>query len=407
MRLFIFVLFILVSGVLSGQTLEDYLKTALENNPGIRAKEMEYQAALQKAPQVRSLPDPAVNVSFFPRPMMLPMGNQLGSISAMQMFPWFGSLDAMANKASSMAEVKNSSIRVAENELRWKVKNAWYPLFELEEKIRIQKDLLRVLETSKELATVKFQYGQAPMVDAIRADIMIDEIQTEIALLEQKRKPLEVAFNRLLNRDAQTPVPISGGVPVVEITVFRDSPLSNNPALAVFDARIQAAVAEEKAVRYQGKPMIGAGLQYMPLVKRSDSGLNLPPNSGKDMLMPMFSLSIPIWRKKYEAAVEESRLMQLAIADMKAELENDLATLYEMTRYELEKNAQTIELLNSQLVKTQQVIDLLLASYGNAGKDFEEILRLQRQLYRYQMEIVTAHTQYNLASAKLDYLAGR
>lgn len=409
MRIYIIILSILIAGVLPAQTLEDYLKIAAENNPGIKAKQTEFQAALQKLPQARALPDPTVTASVFFRPMMLPMGNQLGSISAMQMFPWFGALDAMENEAARMAEVKLQVVVVARNELFFKVKNAWYPLFELEEQIHIQREKLRVLETDKELATIKFQNGVAPMVDAIRADIMIDEVKTEIALFEQKRKPLEVAFNRLLNRDDDVPVTISGVLPepFANAVARRDSLLTNNPALAVFDKQIQAAVAEEKAVQYQRKPMIGVGLQYMPLVKRKNSDLILPPNKGANMVMPMVSVTIPIWRKKYDAAVEERRLMQVAYADMKKEMENDLGSMYAITFYEVEKMTQTIELLNKQQVKTQQAIDLLMAAYSNAGKDFEEVLRLQMQLFRYRMEKISAQTAYQLALVKLDYLTGQ
>ncbi len=409
MRIFFIIVSILAAGIVSAQTLDDYLKIAAENNPGIKAKQTEFQAALQKLPQAKSLPDPTVNASFFLSPMMLPMGNQLGSISAMQMFPWPGSLDAMENEAAKMAEVKLQAVTVAQNELFFKVKSAWYPLFELEEKIKIQRENLRILETDKELATIKFQQGQAPMVDAIRADIMIDEAKTEIAILEQKRKPLEVAFNQLLARDAASPVTISGILPepVVGAAAYRDSLIGNNPILAVFDKQIQAAKAEEKVANFMRKPMIGGGLQYMPLVKRKGHDVHIEPNTGKDMFMPMVSVTVPIWNKKYDAAVEERQLMQLMYADMKQDMQNDLTAMYEMSFYEVEKMAQMVELLNLQMVKTQQAIDLMMAAYSNAGQDFEEILRLQQQLFRYRTEKVSAQTAYQLALVKLDYLTGK
>ncbi len=409
MRIHIIILSILAAHVLPAQTLEDYLKMAAENNPGIQAKQTEFQAALQKIPQAGALPDPTVNASVFLRPMMLPMGNQPGSISAMQMFPWPGALDAMENEAARMADVKLQAVAVARNELFFKVKNAWYPLFELEEQVRILRENLRVLETDKDLATLKFQNGMAPMTDAIRADIMIDEVKTDITLLEQKRKPLEVTFNRLLNRDNDAPVPISGILPepVAGAAARRDSLLAGNPALVVFDKKIEAAQAEEKAVEYQRKPMIGAGLQYMPLLKRKNSDLALPPNKGANMVMPMVSVTIPIWRKKYDAAVEERRLMQVAYTDMKKDMENEFVSMYEMTFYEMEKMAQMVDLLNRQQVKTQQVIDLLMAAYSNSGQGFDEVLRLQRQLFRYRMEKVSAQTGYQLAQVKLDYLTGK
>ena len=409
MRSLIIIISIFMAGGLSAQNLDDYLQIALENNPGIRARQTEVQAALQKLPQARALPDPTVNASFFVRPMMLPMGNQLGSISAMQMFPWFGTLDAMENEAARMAEVKLQAVTVAQNELVFKLRSAWYPLFEVEEKITIQRELLRLLETDKELATAMFSQGMAPMVDAIRADIMIDEVKTEIAILEQKRKPLEVAFNQLLARDADAPVLISGILPepVFGAAARRDSLLSDNPALAVFDKQIQAATAEQATAETMRKPMIGAGLQYMPLVKRKDTEMHIPPNTGRDMFMPMVSVTVPIWRKKYDAAVEERRLMQIMYTDMKQEMQNELAAMYEMAFFELEKMAQMTELLNLQMQKTQQAVDLILAAYSNAGQNFEEVLRLQQQLFRYRMEKVAAQTEYQLMLVKLDYLTGK
>lgn len=408
MRILIIFVAMLSTGALPAQTLDDYLKIALENNPGIRAKQTAYEAARQKLPQARALPDPTVNASVFLRPMMLPMGNQLGSISAMQMFPWFGALDAMEHEAAQMAEVKSQEVAVAQNALFFSIKNAWYPLLELEELVRIQRENLRVLETDKELATIKFQHGQAPMVDAIRADIMIDEVKTGITLLEQKRRPLEIAFNRLLNRADSLPVAISGSLTEMQshISARPDSLLSGNPALAVFDKQIQAAIAEEQAADFQRKPMIGIGLQYMPLVKRKDGDLQLPPNNGRDMLMPMATVTIPIWRKKYDAAVAERRFMQHMYANMRQDMENELASMYAMTRYDVEKAAQMVELLEKQMIKTQQAIDLMMAAYSNAGQDFEEILRFQQQLFRYRMEKVSAQTEYQQAQAKLDYLTG-
>ena len=225
--------------------------------------------------------------------------------------------------------------------------------------------------------------------------------------MEQKRKPLEVAFNRFLNRDDSLPVTISGVLPepVTGAAARGDSLIGNNPMLTVFDKQIQAAQAEEKVADYMRKPMIGAGLQYMPLGKRANS--DIPPNTGRDMVMPMFSVTVPIWKKKYNAAVEERRLMQVMYADMKQDMQNDLAAMYEMTFYELEKMAQMVELLNLQMVKTQQAIDLLMAAYSNAGQDFEEVLRLQQQLFRYRTEKVSAQTEYQLMLVKLDYLTGK
>jgi len=66
----------------------------------------EYQAALQKIPQVNSLPDPQLEMGVFLSPMELMAGNQVADIKLMQMFPWFGTLKNAKDEMSLMAKAK-------------------------------------------------------------------------------------------------------------------------------------------------------------------------------------------------------------------------------------------------------------------------------------------------------------
>lgn len=407
MRTSLILVLLLIGMNVSGQTLEELVNLALANNPGLQAREIEVEVVKKRIDQV-ALPDPQINAAIFLNPMMLPMGNQLGNISVMQMFPWFGALDAMKNEVNVVSEVKQQSVLVGKNELIYKVKSAWYPLLELDKIIAIRIANLKILDADKELATSRFQYAKGPMVDVIRADIMIDELRTEISLLEQKRQPLQIVLNRLLNRAEDTPILQIPGFPETELTIHTGahSPVENNPVLLVFDKQIEMSNAEAITADFQRKPMIGAGLQYMPQVKRQSGDPNIIPNTGRDMVMPMFSVTIPIWKKKYDAAVAERQLMKDVYTSMKVDMKNELSTGYEMTRYEMDKMQQMMDLLDSQMTKTQQAIELVMGAYQNGEADFEEVLRLQQQVFKYQIEKVSAQTGYYLAQVKLNYLTG-
>ena len=391
---------------LSSQSLEQYIQLGLENHPEIAGRQLEYQAALQKSIQAKSLPEPEINASTFLNPMMLPMGNQLGSISAMQMFPWKGTLPAMEKEALQMAAVQQARIEVTKNELVFRIKKAWYPMLQLEAQAAVLREQLRILETDQILATAKFRQGQAPMTDAIRADLMIAETQTELTLLEQKRQPLQAVFNRLLNRDAQLTVTVAEHLPEARISAGSESlDVTNHPALEVMDREISAAQAAEAAAGLMRKPMMGAGIQYMPLAKRDNE--MLPPNTGRDMIMPMLRVTLPIWKTKYDAAVEEQRLLQSAFAKSKESMVNELAAEYAMTRYELEETVQMEQLLQTQIGKTQQIIDLMLAAYSQSGQEFMEILRLQEQIFRYRLQQIDNRTRHQLVLVRLDNLTGK
>ena len=88
------------------QEVEQFLRIAEENQPEISAAYTEFEAALQKSPQVASLPDPTLTVSAFGQMMETRLGSQEARFSLMQMFPWFGTLEARGTVADLQAESK-------------------------------------------------------------------------------------------------------------------------------------------------------------------------------------------------------------------------------------------------------------------------------------------------------------
>ena len=56
---------LLCSTLSFAQTLDDYFKVAAENNPGLQAMYVEYEAALQKVSQVNTLNDPVPSFGIF------------------------------------------------------------------------------------------------------------------------------------------------------------------------------------------------------------------------------------------------------------------------------------------------------------------------------------------------------
>ena len=95
MKAIYFYIFLLISISSYGQgKLDEYLQTAAQNNPGLKVKFNEYMAALERVPQAGALPDPTVAFGYFVQPIETRLGPQQAKISAMQMFPWFGTLSA-------------------------------------------------------------------------------------------------------------------------------------------------------------------------------------------------------------------------------------------------------------------------------------------------------------------------
>ena len=115
----------------------------------------EYQAALQKIPQVGGLPDPELNVGVFLSPMEQLAGNQVADIRIMQMFPWFGVLKNAKDEMSLMAKAKYESMRDAKLQIFFDVQRTWYELHKVKQNIRISEKNTDILRTIERLAIAR------------------------------------------------------------------------------------------------------------------------------------------------------------------------------------------------------------------------------------------------------------
>ena len=178
----------------------------------------------------------------------------------------------------------------------------------------------------------------------------------------------------------------------------------DHPLLNSLELKVKAVEASERAAIKQGFPKIGLGLDYVMVDKRTDM---VVPDNGKDVLMPMVTVSLPIFRKKYKAAVKEAELMQESYTLQKTEMTNSLLSNYEMAFFDIRQQTDLVSLFDEQITESKQALNLLFTSYGNSGKDFEEVLRMQQQLLKYDKLKITALKQYKIALAKLNYITAK
>lgn len=397
---------LLLNSLSYAQTLDDYFKTAAENNPGLQATYKEYKAALQKVPQVHDLPDPTFSFGYFISPVETRVGPQQIRLSLTQIFPWFGTLKALANAEALLAEAKFQSFIDARNKLYLQVAAAYYPLYELNDWKRFELENINLLETYKNISTQKFKNGKGTMVDVLRVEMMLKDAQTNLNILRKKEKILVTIFNKLLDRSANEKVVVKNSLLYEELPAnFRkDSLMAANPKLKALDLKIQASRASEMVAKKQGFPKLGVGIDYTLVGERKDLYI---PDNGKDILMPMLSIRIPVFRKKYDASVKETQLMQKSYLFQKQEVTNRLVSEYELVWFEIQQQEELLILYDEQIKTTQQSLNLLFTSYGNSGKEFEEVLRMQQQLLKYKKLKASTLAQYYIAVSKINYLTSK
>lgn len=392
----------------SQTALEEYLLIAAENNPGLRARFNEYMAALEKVPQAGALPDPQLAFGYFINPVETRLGPQKATLGLSQAFPWFGTLGAQRDAVNEMALSEYELFEDAKANLFFEVTTAYYNCYFIEKAIEISRENIEILRIFKNLSLVKIETGSASLVDELRVELELNDLENQLALYLDSRKVFQTRFNNLLNRDSSVKIDMPSDLEELPLPIERlellDSILVSNRQIRSIDHKLNSFVRQEEAARKSGLPKFNVGMSYIFI---GENPMSVDPDNGKDaILFPTVGLSIPIYRKKYKSMIQEAEYRQEAVVAGKEEKRNRLNILYEENLREYNDSSRRVVLNERQSEIATKVLDLLITSYSTNSKDFEEVLRIERQLLGYKLARERALIDKNVSVAFMKYLLG-
>jgi outer membrane protein TolC len=152
-----------------------------------------------------------------------------------------------------------------------------------------------------------------------------------------------------------------------------------------------------------GFPMVGLGLNYS-LINKTDIPMGDPMMNGKDMLMPMIAVTLPIYRKKYNAMKSEAEYMKTATVENLNATSNSLEVEY-FQAVQLYNDAQRrIKLYDKQFNLASKTLDLVMKDFSSSAAELTEVLRVRQQTFDYELKQAGAVADYNTAVAWLKRL---
>jgi outer membrane protein TolC len=382
----------------------------------------------------------------------------------MQMFPWFGVLKNARDEMSLMAKAKLESFREAKLSLLYDIQRTWYELIKYRQEIDISEDNIEILKTIERLTLIRFKSpvtdvrgsssggiisGTAPpapssgssgmqkmssgknnngttkdqesasmssntmvtqatgsgLADLYRIQIEIGDLENSIASLKNLIKTISARFNSYLNRPVTAGISLPDslfpevfGIPLATVT---DSIMANNPMLGMLKYEQQSLDARSRMVTGMGYPMVGLGINYTFISKSEMSASTM---NGKDMIMPMISITLPVYRKKYNAMRSESELLKSANTMGYTATANSLQTeFWEAVQfYQDATRRQKLYADQSQLAENS--LDIMLKSFSSSGASLTDIMRVRQQSLDYKFKEVEAVADHNTAIAWLKRL---
>ena len=243
------------------------------------------------------------------------------------------------------------------------------------------------------------------LADLYRVQIEIGELENNISLLKNQQTTITARFNSYLNRSPLSPVqlpdemtPDSLGLSLLMVS---HSMLLHNPMLGMLQYEQQSLDARKKMVTRMGYPMLGLGVDYSIIAK---SDMSTSSMNGKDMIMPMVSLTLPIYRNKYNAMRNEADLLKTANKQNYQATSNSLQTDYYEAVQLFKDGERRMKLYARQSDLAEKTLDIMLKGFSTSGTPLTDILRIQQQTLDYELKKIDAVADYNTAIAWLQRL---
>ncbi|MCL5049164.1 MAG: TolC family protein [Firmicutes bacterium] len=238
-------------------TISDLVAYAYTNNPRIRSAYEAIEGAHAQIIAAGAFADPQLSVS------QGLSDSSWQTIAIEQEIPLFQRRQIAISQAELALEVRRADYSATRNDVRAQVHIAAAEYLYVQQRIRLQQDVLAIMRQSMAAAQSRYESGQVPMAEFLRAQNAYDHAQIDAANFETLQQSAQSRLNSALGRDARAPLPdlpelqashaAYAALPAPEDTLY-ESLETNNPALlASRFAVYQQQAAQDLAAR-AGRP---------------------------------------------------------------------------------------------------------------------------------------------------------
>ncbi|AXT52524.1 TolC family protein [Aquimarina sp. BL5] len=397
--LFFFLLSFLFS---NGQTLQEYIKEAKENNPELKAFQNGLDASIEKVNEAGSLPNTKIGTGYFISEPETRTGAQKARFSAQQDIPWFGTIKARKETASTESDVHKNELEIAKRKITLQVEQTYYKLYELKASQNVLDEQDKLLDTYIEIALKEVENNRASTVDVLKLNIAKNNLENQKEILKGEILTTETALNQLLHRDGFDPlvVPDNLFIPEEEPTMMLND-ITYHPELITYDYLNELLEKKENVNAKEALPSIGLGLDYVIVQERPN--INFSDN-GKDIIMPMVSLSVPLFSKKHKSRSKQYEFQKEEVFQKREASQNNLENLMEEAINNRITARINYDTQQKNIEQAKQAEKILLSQYQTAQLNFEEILDIQQMLLAFENRKIQAIANYFLQTAVLNYL---
>jgi len=387
--------------------LNDLINEALQNNPDLNAARHENAAAKALIPQAKAWDPPQIGVEFFQTPIDS-FPNPADKWMEMdyfvqQMFPFPGKRAAMTRSTESGSAMTEQKYRALEKKIIRDLKNAYYNLYLVQQKIRINAENQDLMHEFTTIAKRQYEVGIGRQADILRAQTELSILINEGINLEQEKRSVEAMVNTILSRPTDGTLPVVPDIvttpPAFTFDGLKALALNSRPELQSMRENINMNQADLSAARLEYYPDIMFRVMYKDMRTTS-----------KDYWSTMASASIPLafWSSgKFKGKVDEKE-------QTLRKAEQDYRSMENMTLFQIrdalvnvQSNQNIVALYKNTLIpQAEQTLQSTMAAYQTGNMDFFSLIDAYRMVWMARLNYHMSAMKYMESQAELEQAVG-
>ncbi|MFQ5752333.1 MAG: TolC family protein [bacterium] len=388
-------------------SLDKLIKEALEKNPEIQAAERRWRAAQQRPTQVSTLPDPMLSYSRFGSSVETRVGPQESVLMLSQKIPFPGKLGLKWKMASQDALAEQQKYDATERDVIFKVKQAYYDLYWVDQSLAILNQYLALLQDFTRVAEQKYATGQGIQANVLKSQVEISSTMERRLGFEKMRQGVVARLNALLNRPQDQELGKATYIDTGQVQLDQEAlvnrALSQREELLAVQAMIDKSEFMKRLAKRNYWPDFNLQANYIDV----SQGVSKAPDAGKNAWSVMVGLNLPIWLGKRNAAVREANEVissnQLTYENLENLVKSEIKDFY----YRIEITGQTLDLYEQGLItQAESSLESAMSSYRTGKLDFLDLLDAERMLLNLNLGYVKEQSNYQKQLAAMERAVG-
>lgn len=384
-------------------SLQALVDEAVKHNPEILQAQQMWEMAKAKAPQVKALPDPMLQLELqnigLTDYTVGEMDMSMAGVSLSQPIPYPGKRRLRQQVADKEAEAAGEMVEVTRRSVVSRLKVAYSDLAFVHQSLKVVAQTRGILQEFEQAARARYGVGEGMQQDVFKAQLEVSMLIQRTQALEQQREGIRAMLNSLLDRPPDallgTPEDLGEPLPLRSLEELNRLAREHNPELrnrqrAVEGGELQVALMQKE---YRPDFAVSAGW-------RSRGGFD-------DLYQVMVEVELPWQRERRHYGVQEALAAHAAVQKGRRAVET-MALAQVRDFYSMATTAGRLVALyqTTILPQTSFALESAVAGYRVGQVDFLMLLDNTRILLENQLMVQEQLADYHRAVARLEEVVG-